>query len=324
MAIKTIALTGSEVKATGLDGENVHIRNDGADVIYASKAANITAGADGVLAIHAGQSATVYGTRGTIFLSGTGSVQLVSNDYTESSFKTSAQSGSSGADEVARAAITTHSGNSEIHVTAAEKAAWNKIGYSNPNLLDNPDFRINQRGAASGSNTGNIPEYCVDRWKYIGSFEKTDSGIIFSAENSVYGYGTFTQITDIPAESIADITLSAWVNNERKTASGALDTIKIDFDGGYIRTEESNGKIAVLGIVYSGSSMNVNKVKLEAGSTATMFIQPDYAEELIKCQSYYQIRSNGDIQAVDLRPGMRAAPAVSQLSDGNFSYSAEP
>ena len=57
MATKTITLTGAEVAVTGLDGANAHIRNDGTDVIYAAKAAGISAGADGVLSIPAGQAA---------------------------------------------------------------------------------------------------------------------------------------------------------------------------------------------------------------------------------------------------------------------------
>lgn len=122
MATKTITLTGAELAVTGLDGANAHIRNDGADAIYAAKAAGITAGADGVLGIPAGQAATVYGISGTVYMLGTGSAQIISNDYSELPFKTSATSGGSGADEVARAAINAHSGNAEIHVTAAEKA----------------------------------------------------------------------------------------------------------------------------------------------------------------------------------------------------------
>ena len=125
MATKTITLTGAEIAVTGLDGANAHIRNDGTDVIYAAKAAGISAGADGDLGIPAGQAATVYGISGTVYMLGTGSAQIISNDYSELPFKTSATSGGSGADEFARAAINMHSGNAEIHVTAEEKAAWN-------------------------------------------------------------------------------------------------------------------------------------------------------------------------------------------------------
>ena len=124
MATKTITLTGAEIAVTGLDGAHAHIRNDGTDVIYAAKTSGITAGADGVLGIPAGQAATVYGISGTVYMLGTGSAQIISNDYSELPFKTSAASGGSGADEVARTAINTHAGNDEIHVTAEEKSNW--------------------------------------------------------------------------------------------------------------------------------------------------------------------------------------------------------
>ena len=120
----TISLAGSEVKAE-YSGANAWLRNDGADVIYAAAKPGITAGADGVVAIPAGQSAPVYGANGSVWLTGTGSVMLIGSDYSENPFKSAAQAGGSGADEVARAAISAHSGNADIHVTAAEKANWN-------------------------------------------------------------------------------------------------------------------------------------------------------------------------------------------------------
>ena len=123
--VKTIPLTGTETAVTGLDGAHAHIRNDGAEIIYAAKSAGLSAGADGVIAIPAGNAAALYGISGAVYISGAGAATVVTSDYVESPFKTSAQAGGSGADEVARAAINTHSGNAEIHVTAEEKESWN-------------------------------------------------------------------------------------------------------------------------------------------------------------------------------------------------------
>ena len=124
MTSKTITLTGAETRAVYSGGSNAWLRNDGTDVIYAAAVPGITAGADGVVSIPAGQAAAIYGACGSVYLLGTGSVQLVGSDYTACPFKTSAQSGGSGADSVARAAINQHAGNADIHVTAAEKSAW--------------------------------------------------------------------------------------------------------------------------------------------------------------------------------------------------------
>lgn len=125
MSTKTITLAGSEERAE-FSGANAWLRNDGTDVIYAAAKPGITAGADGVVAIPAGQSAPVYGANGTVWLLGTGSVQLIGSDYSTNPFKTSAQSGGSGADEVARAAISSHAGNADIHVSAADKSEWDE------------------------------------------------------------------------------------------------------------------------------------------------------------------------------------------------------
>ena len=157
MTSKTIALSGAEIRADYSGGTNAWLRNDGTATVYASTAPGVAAGADGVVSIPAGQAAAIYGACGAVYLLGTGSVQLVGSDYTACPFKTSAQGGGSGADSVARAAIEAHAGNADIHVTAAEKSAWD--GLSNPNLLINPDFRVNQRGQNEYS-TG----YTVDRW----------------------------------------------------------------------------------------------------------------------------------------------------------------
>ena len=108
MTSKTIALSGAEIRADYGGGTNIWLRNDGTGAIYASTTPGITAGADGTASIPAGQAMRIDGACGTVYLLGTGSVQLVGSDYTACPFKTSAQSGGSGADEVARAAIEAH------------------------------------------------------------------------------------------------------------------------------------------------------------------------------------------------------------------------
>ena len=125
MTSKTIVLTGEEIKVEYSGGCNAWLRNDGTATIYASGAPGISAGADGTVSIPAGKGAVIYGANGSVYLKGTGSVQLVGSDYSECPFYDSAASGGSGADEQARAAIGAHAGNAAIHVTAAEKALWN-------------------------------------------------------------------------------------------------------------------------------------------------------------------------------------------------------
>lgn len=104
MSNKTITLENSEVEVQ-FSGANAWLRNDSTDTVYASSLSGIAAGADDVVAIPAGQSAPLYGANGRVFLSGSGSVQLIGSDYSTNPFKTSAQGGS-GADKMVRAAVS--------------------------------------------------------------------------------------------------------------------------------------------------------------------------------------------------------------------------
>lgn len=125
MNIKTINLTGGEI-AVKVGGGNSEIKNNGTETIYAAAANGIVAGADGVVSIPAGASVTVTDTRGTVYILGTGSVEVVGKDFVAPVFKSAATSGGGTTeDEVARNAINAHTRNAEIHVTAEDKAAWN-------------------------------------------------------------------------------------------------------------------------------------------------------------------------------------------------------
>lgn len=79
--IKTINLTGAEVKITELGGDNTEIINNSNGVVYASKLPDITIGGDEVIAIPAGAIDGLYGTHGTVYLLGTGSVELRGVDH---------------------------------------------------------------------------------------------------------------------------------------------------------------------------------------------------------------------------------------------------
>lgn len=79
--IKTINLMGSEMMVTKLGGDNTEIFNNSEGTIYASKLSNITIGGDEVIAILAGVIDGLYGTHGTLYLLGTGSVELRGVDH---------------------------------------------------------------------------------------------------------------------------------------------------------------------------------------------------------------------------------------------------
>ena len=332
MTAKTITLTGAETRAVYSGGSNAWLRNDGADVIYAAAVPGITAGSDGVVSIPAGQSAPVYGAYGTVYLLGTGSVQLIGSDYSTNPFKTSAQSGGSGADSVARAAITAHAGNAEIHVTAADKARWNGLG--NPKLLINPDFAINQRGQSEYTGDTNYL-FTVDGWR-LGFGARITKVLTVEPDGVVFGSTTdkqyLVQILENPERLIGNYTLSFCV--AEITGSAVIQIVDgdsvsssnvISEPGVYSVTRSFSGNSSTTRLQLRsevGATVKVRWAKLESGSAATPFVPPDPAAELLRCQRYYQIRTTNDIDPLDLRPSMGTITDIKAV-EGGYAYVAE-
>ena len=336
MTSKTIALTGAEIRVNYSGGTNAWLRNDGTDAIYASTTPGITAGADGTASIPAGQAMRIDGTCGTVYLLGTGSVQLVGSDYTACPFKTAALGGS-GADSVARAAIEAHAADTDIHVTADEKAYWNTL--SGKNELDNPDFRVNQRGQNEYS-TG----YTVDRW-YISTDKckaaPETNGIRLTATATLTSNThAFWQNNEFPLPpgkytlslKAADVT-GVWAARIRTvTAAGdyvdSYYTPRLQAGINSVTVDLSDSEyISAVSIGFNkgneaGNSLKLAWAKLEGGSLATPFVPPDYAAELAKCQRFYQVRTTNDIDPLDIRPSMRTITDIKQVT-GGYAYVAE-
>ena len=339
MTSKTIALSGAEIRADYSGGTNAWLRNDGTATVYASTAPAVTPGADGTVSIPAGQAVRIDGACRTVYLLGTtGSVQLVGSDYTACPFKTSAQSGGSGADSVARAAIEAHAGNADIHVTATEKAAWNAVNYSNPNLLINPDFRINQRGQAEYTSG-----YTVDRWYSPGKCSAAPISGGVKLTSTVTASSTthaFWQDFEFPLRpgkytlslKAADVT-GVWAARIRTvTAAGdyvdSYYTPRLQAGINSVTVELPDSEyISAVSIGFNkgneaGNSLKLAWAKLEGGSLATPFVPPDYAAELAKCQRFYQVRTTNDIDPLDLRPSMRTITDIKAV-EGGYAYVAE-
>lgn len=336
MTSKTIVLTGEEIRADYSGGTNAWLRNDGTATVYASTAPAVTPGADGVVSIPAGQAAAIYGACGAVYLLGTGSVMLVGSDYTACPFKTSAQGGS-GADDVARAAIEAHAADADIHVTADEKAYWNTL--SGKNELDNPDFRVNQRGQNEYS-TG----YTVDRW-YISTDKckaaPETNGIRLTATATLTSNThAFWQNIEFPLApgkytlslKAADVT-GVWAARIRTvTAAGdyvdSYYTPRLQAGINSVTVDLSDSEyISAVSIGFNkgneaGNSLKLAWAKLEGGSLATPFVPPDYAAELAKCQRFYQVRTTNDIDPLDMRPSMRTITDIKAV-EGGYAYVAE-
>lgn len=151
--------------------------------------------------------------------------------------------------------------------------------FSNPNLLINPDFKINQRGATSYEQQG----YSVDRWKIwnVTVTPSTSGGI--TVKNDKYtDTGTFIQILENATEG--DSTLSCYVTSVTGTVTMfADDNTQVILKQGLNVVHTSNSTKNFSIFLNMGTSITLKWVKLEQGKVATSFIAPNPAEELEKC-----------------------------------------
>lgn len=151
--------------------------------------------------------------------------------------------------------------------------------FSNPNLLINPDFKINQRGATSYEKQG----YSVDRWKIwnVTVTPSTNGGI--TVKNDKYtDTGTFLQYLENATEG--DSTLSCYVTSVSGTVTMvADDNSQVILKQGLnvVHTSKSTKSFTIF--LNKGTSITLKWVKLEQGIVATSFIAPNPAEELEKC-----------------------------------------
>lgn len=192
---------------------------------------------------------------------------------------------------------------------------------SNPNLLINSNFAINQRGQSSYMGAG----YTVDRCR------------ILTSSASV----TVTPLTQGVKVAVAPTTqytgqrcFEYWLEeNDTKKILGktvtfsmgiaALDkSVRVRFiiDGTTITTQTINANATQYSYTFtvpsSGSNLKISLLnnsagftldilhwKLEIGDSATTYTPPLLAEELPKCQRYYQKINNGVLFGVSWSAG---------------------
>lgn len=121
---------------------------------------------------------------------------------------------------------------------------------SNPNLLINGDFKVNQRGNTTYTEAG---KYTVDRWKLVsGSVTVQDTGILLN--------GTIIQkLEHTPSMQVVASSNAGSITYKNGTVTISTTTATL-----------------------------ITFAKLEVGTTATTFSPRTYAEELALCQRYFQ------------------------------------
>lgn len=157
MDVKTITLTGAEQCVMGLDGQNTRIINKSDSAVYASLSPDIVPEADGVIEIAANSWDGLYNTNGTLYLLGTGKVELRGTDYTIN-FRQPSRSADGGGDTPTAETMPYMDGITGLYTAGT----WNKVtrqwdskieggptGSASPNAFVVDDTLVIENEAAS-------------------------------------------------------------------------------------------------------------------------------------------------------------------------------
>lgn len=162
--------------------------------------------------------------------------------------------------------------------------------FSNPNLLTNPDFKINQRGNSTYSSTNSKKIYTVDRWNIYNANLNASTKVLTNPNSSS---GQFKQTLELPLIGTYTVTIKAsrvsgnvhfFIN---ENGSNIID--KSIVSGLNTVTFTSTKGVSEVGVlISSGASLQIDYVKLEEGAVATAYTAPNPIEEYPKCQRYFQ------------------------------------
>lgn len=247
--------------------------------LYVSAKSNPIAGADNVAELAAKSAASVETDEGRVYVLGAGKVEIHRTNSKFCPFELHSNSSGGGGgssitvdselsktsinpveNKAITGAVNDIKADLKIHGSLIETLFDDINGISNPNLLINPDFKINQRAVSgtikpvSSPETGDMHTYFVDRWGI-------DSGTVtINSDGTLTLNGTMSQIL----ENAVGSNVTASVSAGTAVYNDATKTF----------TVRGNGDI-------------ISWAKLEVGITATPFIAPNITEEQLKCQRYY-------------------------------------
>ena len=160
---------------------------------------------------------------------------------------------------------------------------------SNPNLLINTDFKINQRGN-SVYDFSTKSGYTVDRWFAWNSKITVNSDNTITVDFQVSGNISQSLETTLNEQHTISINITK-ITGSIRFYIGTSKYITISNPGVYTITHDTNITQVSL---YNPTSNNtttsctIKWIKLEKGPIATQFVSPDIGIELVKCQRYYQ------------------------------------
>lgn len=199
--IKTVTLSGIEVEIAGLGGFNTIVHNLSDEAVYASKYPNIKAGADNVAEIPAGVAKLISTTNGTVYVLGTGKIELTGQDYEGLNCSSSSPSGViSGTSDVTKAYV-------DMQDASARSYADNAVNASKKSL----EQKLSETSDKISANTEDITAL---------RSEKADRSELSETVNSANAY-TDKQLGDINSSMTALQTDKADKSDLSETLSSA-------------------------------------------------------------------------------------------------------
>lgn len=154
--------------------------------------------------------------------------------------------------------------------------------FSNPNLLINPDFKINQKGQESYTSGGF--EYTVDRWRVSSAkVSVSDNGLMIQSTGNSGSW--VSQKFEKELEGV--FTLSVKVSNINGKAYLTNPTNKVTITSAGIYSVTLSNLSEFNMFIEASTSVTIEWAKLEQGSIVTPFVAPNYMEELMKCRYFY-------------------------------------
>lgn len=177
-----------------------------------------------------------------------------------------------------------------------DKAAKTQI--TNPNILHNPWFTINQRNSGKITAGGNYP---CDRWRTAGAgtldITATTDGLAIvntSSESDAYVIQrrTATYVNSLRGHKLTgSIMLSDGTIYSGTINPPYADNTYFENEDVKIYTNFNTSSVEAFCIqVKAGKSLTIRAAKLEVGEISTLARdpRPEYALELAKCQRYFQ------------------------------------
>ena len=176
-------------------------------------------------------------------------------------------------------------------------------GSSNRNLLLNPFFTVNQRGAASYTASQEVRT--LDRWCYTlntlgtGTITVSDNGLTI-ANGYASGKAYFKQYLDSDMRAAVDgqtITMSVlYQNGTVKSGTGefhlgtTLNLMNSDGEIGLRIYSPNTGRADATIDIDPSKTIAIRAVKLELGAYSTIANDtfPNYGEELERCKYYFE------------------------------------